>query len=330
MTVSAFLRGVCVVAVAMLLTVPAIAAGAVGASGQVKVGAAVSGSALTVNVSALPRARCALRLGTGSEAVSLPDLRVAPNGRGHIRTDLSSDAPTGDQPVVAACGHAGSSSIGKTTVSISAIGLHGPVATSFNIALDALLIGGLLIFALLLGEMAIGSDDTRERFLRCMALVGGAILALGARVSGIDFTNSIVNSLVGSDPAGTEGKLLIAVLTALVAAAFGWYFTQVVLVRANRGVRLACALGALTIVGLALLLAEAISVQGLFLEAAAISNFAFMVGLIGGVIFSVPSAEASQGGRGVLTNLVGKLAKSRAGDEEKARPSQRRSPFAGD
>jgi hypothetical protein len=263
--------------------------------------------------------------------VALPGLRVGPGGHGGVRADLSTDAPTGEQRVVATCAHAGLVQTGKTDVSISAIALHGPVAAGFNLALDVLLVGALLVFAWLLVEMVIFSAETRERFLRSLALAGGAILALGAQVSGVDFAKSIVDSLVGSDAMGTSGKVLLAIAAGLVAAGFGWYFTQVAIREETRGLRLACALGAVTIVGLTLILAEAFDRQGLFLRAGAIPNFAFMVGLIGSVIFSVPAAEAStEGGGGLLTSLVGKLARGRERSSGSGRSPERRNPFAGD
>jgi len=331
-TVSAWLRSACGLAVGVtVLAIAAAPADAARGGGQVQVAANTSGSTLVIAVTTLPRSRCTLRLGAGAESIALPVLHVTSGGRGRVRTALSTDAPTGDQRVVATCGHAGVVRVGKTSVSISAIALNGPIATAFNITLDVLLVGGLLVFALLLGEMAIGSAETRERFLRSLALAGGAIFALGAQVTGVDFADSVVDSLVGADPAGTGTKLLMAVLAALVAGAFGWYFTQVVLRGETWGVRLACGLGAITIVGLAVILAEAIHEQGLFLEAAAIPNFAFMVGLIGGVIFSAPAADASTGGRGgVLTDLIGKLAKGRGASGNGTRSPERRSPFAGD
>lgn len=328
---SAWVRSACALATAASVLAFAVApADAVRGNDEVRVGASASGSTLTVGIAALPRSRCTLRLGVGDEAIALPVVHVAANGRGGTRTKLSTDAPTGDQRVVATCGHAGVVRIGKTDVSISAISLNGPIKTAFNIALDILLVGSLVVFALLLGEMAIGSAETRERFLRSLALAGGAIFALGAQVTGVDFAGSVVDSLVGADAAGTGSKLLLGILSGLVAAAFGWYFTQVVLRGETWGVRLACGVGAITIVGLTLILAEAIHVQGLFLEAAAIPNFAFMVGLIGGVIISVPAAGTTARGGGVLTDLVGKLAKGRDSADGGSRTSERRSPFAGD
>jgi hypothetical protein len=333
LTQSVFRRSACAFAVVALLALTAATADGARSAGHVRVSATASGSTLTIGVAALPRSRCLLRLGAGAEAVALPDLRVGPAGRGRVRTDLSTDAPTGEQRVVATCGRAGVVQVAKASVSISAIALHGPVATGFNIALDVLLVGALLVFAWLLVEMVIFSTETRERFLRSLALAGGAILALGAQVTGIDFAGSMVDSLVGNDAMGTGGKVLLAIAAGLVAAGFGWYFTQVALREETRGLRLGCALGAMTIVGLTLILAEAFDRQGLFLEAGAIPNFAFMVGLIGGVIFSVPAAEASaEGGGGVLTSLVGKLAKGRGHERTGggAESSDRRNPFSGD
>jgi hypothetical protein len=309
---------------------PAAASGARGVGG-VRVSAAVSGSTLAVGVATLPRSLCQLRLGAGAEAVALSKLRVGAGGRGRVRTDLSTDVSTGEQRVVATCRHAGAVRVGKTSVSISAIGLHGPVATGVNIALDALLGGALLVFAWLLVEMVIFSAETRERFLRSLALAGGAILALGAQVTGIDFAGWMIDSLVGVDATGSGGKVLLAIAAGLLAVAFGWYFTQVALREETRGLRLACAFGAVTIIGLTLILAEAFNRQGLFLEAAAIPNFAFMVGLIGGVIFSVPAAGGSaEGRRGLLTNLVSKLAKGGGQSGASVQPADRRNPFADD
>ncbi len=329
-------HGACAIALVLVLLIVTPAADGAGAATahqtvptQVKIGANVSGSTLGVVVVALPHSRCSLRLGAGAGAVALHPIQIGPGERGRSRTDLSTDAPTGDQRVVATCAHAGTVSIGKTEVSISAIALHGPVATAFNIALDVLLGGAILTFGLLLFELSIGSTDPRERSMRLLAMAGGAILALGAEVTGIDFAGSIVEKLAGDDPTGTGGKVLIGVITGLIAVAFGWYFTQVIFHRATQGVRVACALAAFTLVGLALIFAEAFAVQGLFLAATAIPIFAFMVGLIAGVILSVPATDASAGGSGVLTNLISKLAKGRNASGS-ARPSERRSPFAGD
>jgi hypothetical protein len=331
LTLSVWWRGVGAVAVMAVLAIAAAPADAARGGERVRVSATTSGSTLTVGVAAAPRSRCLLRLGAGAEAMALPELRVSPSGRGRVKADLPTDAPTGEQRVVATCGQAGVVRVGKTTVSISAIALHGPIATSFNIALDVLLVGALLIFAWLLVEMAIFSAETRERFLRSLALAGGAILALGAQVTGVDFAGSVVDSLVGNDPMGAGGKVLLAIAAGLVAAAFGWYFTQVALREETRGLRLACALGAMTILGLTLILAETIDRQGFFLGAGAIPNFAFMVGLIGGVIFSVPAAEApAERGGGILTDLVGKLAKGRGRSVDGVRSDERRNPFAGD
>lgn len=317
-------------AVALLATVtaPSDARGA----DQVRVRANASGSTLAVTVKTLPRSRCSLRLGTSADAVTLPELRVRPGGRGRIRAQLSTSAPTGDQPVVARCGHAGEIRVGKTSVSISAISLYGPVPTAYNIVLDVLLASALAVFALLLGEMVAGATSTRERFLRSAALGGGTILALGAQGVGVDYASWMVDSLVGTEAAGTAVKMLLALLVGLVGGALSWYSTQVILRRDALGMRLACILGATATVGLVVILAEAIHVQGLFLGAAGIPNVAFMVGLIAGLIFLVPAADPIAEDRGgVLTDLIRRLAESRTDpDGSSPRSSERRSPFSGD
>jgi|GEM_PF-2837412 len=325
------LCGVVGAAAAVVLLAAAASPSDARGADRVRVQANASGSTLAVTVKTLPRSRCSLRLGTWADAVALPELRVRPGGHGRVRAQLSTSSPTGAQPVVAKCGHAGKVRVGKTSVSISAIGLNGPVATTYNITLDVLLASALAVFALLLGEMVAGAADTRERFLRSAALGGGALLALGAQGIGVDYAGWMVDSLVGTEPVGTAVKLLLAVLAGLVGAALSWYSTQVILRRDASGMRLACILGATTIVGLAVILAEAIHVQGLFLAAAGIPNVAFMIGLIAGLIFSVPAADPTAEGRGgVLSDLIRKLAESRAGPDGNARSGERRNPFSGD
>jgi hypothetical protein len=295
----------------------------------------VSGSTLNVAIHYLPRSRCGLRVGAGSDAVRPPGTRLGPGGGGAVSWELSSETPTGRQPVTATCRHAGVQRSGRAFVSISVVAVNGVLSTVLNIALDVLLGGSLILFVVLLIDMVVRCPDRRERFMRALALVCGAIVALGAQATGVDFASFTVEALTGAQPAGGVIKVLSVIVPGGVAAVFGWYFTQVMLRSEMMGLRMASFLGMLAVIAFTVIFAEATKTQGVFLGAAAIPNASFVVGLIFSVLtFTPPSDVPAGGGRGgVLSDLIDRLASGRgssSGDRAEAVRPSRRSPFADD
>ncbi|HZK15414.1 MAG TPA: hypothetical protein VFC52_02350, partial [Solirubrobacterales bacterium] len=172
-----------------------------------------------------------------------------------------------------------------------------------------------------------------ERFMRSLALICGAIVALGAQASGVGFASFIVEALTGARPGGGIVKFLSILIPGGLAAAFGWYFTQVMRRSAMMGMRLVSFLGMLTVISFAVIFAEATETQDVFLGAAAIPNASFVVGLIFSVIVFTPAADDVDGvGAWGIGDFVDRLRRgARSGDTEDRAPTRaRRSPFADD
>lgn len=320
----------------LLALVPVGAAAKAGAGKGVAVDAETSGSSLIVTLRGAPKSRCSLALGSGDDAIELPGTRIRGNGRAKVRWDLTSDVPTGDQPVFATCSHAGAQSSDRAFVSISLVAANGVLATVLNIALDILLGGSLLLFLVLLIEMVVREPEPRERLMRSLALICGAIVALGAQATGVDFASYIVEALTGARPGGFFFKFLSVILPGGIAAAFGWYFTHVMSRSEMMGLRMVSFLGMLTVIAFMVIFAEATNTEGVFLGAAAIPNASFVVGLIFGVLVFTPPADADPSertGLGILADLVDRLASGRGGSPatgDRAPAAERRSPFADD
>jgi hypothetical protein len=317
---------------ALSLSVAGVAQAGGGAQG-VGVKAAVSGSTLSVYLTGTPKSNCALSLGSGENAKRLPKARIEANGHGRLRWDIASDTPTGRQAVRATCGHAGVKRSGRAYVSISQAAVSGVLATVLNIILDVLLGGSLALFFWLLIDMILREPSKGERFMRSLALICGAIVALGAQASGVGFASFIVEALTGTRPGGGIVKFLSIVIPGGLAAAFGWYFTQVMRRSAMMGMRLVSFLGMLTVISFAVIFAEATETQGVFLGAAAIPNASFVVGLIFSVIVFTPAADdmdgASAWGIGDFIERIRRGTPSDGG-EERPGTRTRRSPFADD
>jgi hypothetical protein len=303
---------------------------------QVVLHASVSGSTLTVNLKGKANSRCALRLGSGKDSKALPRTGIGGNGRGVVKWDIPSDTSTDRQPLTAVCGHAGVRSAGRTHVSIPESAVSGPLATVLNILLDVILGGSLVLFLVLLINMVVREPDPGERLMRSLALICGALVALGAQAAGVDFASYTVEALTGTRAAGGAFKLLSIIVPGGMAAVFGWYFTQVMRRSAAMGLRLVSFLGMLTVIAFAAIFAEATSTQGVFLGAAAIPNTSFVIGLIFSVlVFNTPADDLGGSGRlSALTDLLrrpgGSARSSGAPPPESQTAKPTRSPFAGD
>lgn len=326
-------RGRASVRLGLLVAVLALAASvAAPAEGAVKVNPTRDGSTLSVFLTGTPKSNCTLTLGSGDELKRLPKGRIESNGKGRVHWEIASDTPTGRQPVRAECSHAGAKENGKGFVSISQAAVSGALATVLNVILDVLLGGSLLLFFALLIDMIVREPSRGERFMRSLALICGAIVALGAQASGVGFANFTVEALTGVRPGGGIVKFLSIIIPGGIAAAFGWYFTQVMRRSAMMGMRLVAFLGMLTVISFTVIFAEATETQGVFLGAAAIPNASFVVGLIISVIVFTPPADDPSGGGWGIGELLERLrgGGGAGGDGERGSSAPRRSPFAKD
>jgi hypothetical protein len=262
---------------------------------HVKVFGSVSGKTLTVDLRARPFAKCNVWLGQGEDKARLPRTGVGPKGRGRIEWDIPSDTSTGDQPLTAACGYSGKKATGSGSVDIPESAVSSVLTTVLNIALDATLAGTLLLFLAVLIAMVVGETDRDERFMRALALVAGALVALGAQAAGISYASYAVDALAGTGPGGGAVKFLSIVIPGGVAAAFGWFFMRAMRHSTAMGLRWMSFLGMLTVVTFGVIFAQATETQGVFLGAAAIPNTSFVVGLIFSVLAFRRPSDAPDG-----------------------------------
>ena len=327
------------VAVALGATLPATAAAA--RPKKVDVAATVSGSTLKVEVDGPPRAECALALGLGDRAQALPSVTTGAKGRGAVSWAIPSAARTGRRAVSATCAHDGRTRAGRTFVALEAVSAPAKgsaMATVLNVLLDLLLGGSLLIFVWLLIDMVVRATDQRERVIRSLALIGGAVIALGAESSGVSFADFTIDSLTGARPGGEAFRLAAVAVPGGISALFGWYFVRVMNRDADMGLRLMSFLGMLTVVAFAVIFAQATNVQGVILGAAAIPNASFVAGLIFSVVVFTPTSDGARRKAGRLSSFrdfVRRRGASRAGlvpggPEAPAPAAAARNPFADD
>lgn len=274
--------------------------------------------------------------------MKLPDGTTGANGRGEIRSSLSDDVARGRRAVSATCTRGGRESTGKAYVAIPisfSDGGNTALAIGLNVVLDLLLGGTLLMFVVLLVDMVVRATDTRERLMRSLALIGGAIIALGAEASGVSFADYTIDTLTGARPGGEVFKAFAAIVPGGIGAFFAWYFVRVMRRSADMGLRLMSFLGMLTVISFAVVFAEATSTNGVMLGAAAIPNASFVVGLIFGVVAFTPTADDATAGGG-FTRFRDALRRRRSrrsaqfapieGDTSAPAPSATRNPFADD
>jgi hypothetical protein len=292
--------------------------------------AEVSGSTLLAHVSAAPNSRCRLRLAGGGKAVSLPPLHTGSRGRGLIRWPIPSDTAVGAHSLQAHCAHAGSGRSAVATVTIPKSAVSGTLTMVLNVLLDVILGASLALFLFLLVSMVVREPDPGERLMRSLALICGALVALGAQAANVGIASYTIESLTGARPGGDAFKLAAVLIPGGVAAAFGWYFVRAMRRSTAMALRLVSFLGMLATVSFIVIFAEATNTQGVFLGAAAIPNASFVIGLIGSVVlFNSPAdAQGGRSGLGFLTDyLRGRGARRRRVDDA-ATGGARRNPFA--
>lgn len=297
---------------------------------HVKVFGSVSGKTLTVDLRARPFAKCNVWLGQGEDKARLPRTGIGPQGRGQIEWDIPSDTSTGDQPLTAACGYSGQKAAGSGSVNIPESAVSSALTTVLNIALDAILAGTLLLFLVVLIGMVVTETDRDERFMRALALVAGALVALGAQAAGISYASYAVDALAGTGPGGSAVKFFSIVIPGGIAAAFGWFFMRAMRHSTAMGLRWMSFLGMLTVVTFGVIFAQATETQGVFLGAAAIPNTSFVVGLIFSVLAFRRPADAPDGigFADSILELVNRVRQPRASSGSSA--PEPRNPFADD
>jgi hypothetical protein len=180
-----------------------------------------------------------------------------------------------------------------------------PMTTVLNVLIDLLLGGSALFFLLALIAMMIAESDRDERIYQSLAFAAGAIVALGAQASKIGFATYIVHSLARARPGGAAFVTLSVAIPGGLAAAFGWYGVRLMKKSGEKARRFMAFLGMLTAIAFIEIFAQATSVKGVELGAAAIPNASFVVGLILSIVLFAPGkGDRRQPGEGWLKALV--------------------------
>lgn len=247
--------------------------------GNLRLAGSVSGSTLTVKVSGHSNARCAFWLGSGKDRRRLPNAQLGERGRGQLDWSIPSSTKVGANRLKTVCGYSGVRSSTHTSIDIPKSAVSSTFTTVINVALDVFL-GVSLFFFFFVLVITVVFAPAGEHFGRALALVGGALVALGAQAAGVGFAEYVVESLAGSGPTGEGAKLLSVVIPGGAAVIFGWYFARATEYQTLKAMRWMVFLGMLAVVAFAVIFAEATSTQGVFLGAAAIPNTSFVVGLI--------------------------------------------------
>lgn len=284
-----------------------------------RVTGSVSESTLTVNLRGKGGSKCSEWLVRGKERARIPGLYLGTQGLGQVKWDIPSSTPTGNNKLVAACGHGGVRSVAHTVIDIPQSAVSGTFATVLNVLLYVFLASSLVIFFVLLLGIVVFAPNS-ERFPRALALIGGAVVALASEVTGAGFADELVDALAGSGPVGGGVKLLAVVIPGGAAVAFGWYFSYAMERSTYRAIRWMVLLGMLTLVTFAVILAEATKTEGVFLGAAAIPNASFILGLIISVIAFGGAEDDSDEKGGLLRAVRARLGMNRSS----------RNPFAED
>lgn len=186
------------------------------------------------------------------------------------------------------------------------------MSIAFNIVLHGLLIGTLGLFTVWMLIDTIREPEPRERMKRMLALAAGALVTLGAQAAGVGYAEFTVGALAGARGASAVANVGATVIPALLGAALGFYLVRVAKRSNAKAMRLVTFVGMLSATAFAQVYAEATSVKGVELGAAALPNITFVTGVILTYIFA-DDPEASEGD-GMVKSLLRGLAQRKQED----------------
>jgi hypothetical protein len=183
-----------------------------------------------------------------------------------------------------------------------------------NIFLQCILVASLALFLYVLVRQVFQAPNGDELLYRSLALVGGAVVALGAQVSGVSFATFTVHALSQARPVGFGVGLLATVLPGGVGAVIGWYYVRVKNRSGIRAMRYVIFIGMLTVVGFAEIYGVATSTKGVILGAAALPNAAFVVGIVLTIVLTANAADEVPGTASPVGFMKRVIQRRRSGD----------------
>lgn len=167
------------------------------------------------------------------------------------------------------------------------------MATALNLLLHVLLVSTLLLLVGAIVKLVVAEPHPIERMARVLALVAGAMVALGAQVTGDGFANYTIDALVGVRPAGAVVEPLAVLLPGGIGVALGWYFIRVLNKSVVKGMRWVVFFGMLAAVAFTAVYAAATSTEGVMLGVAALPNASFISGIALTILVFLPEPGAS-------------------------------------
>lgn len=173
----------------------------------------------------------------------------------------------------------------------------------FALLLHVLFLGAMLLFGYALFRLIFSTDHPHERFYRVLALFLGAMIALGAQVTGVGYNVFAAGALSNVRVVSAGAAVVSSIIPALAGVGLGFIVAYLLRKSDERSIRILGLVGMLSLVSFLVVYGLAVSAKGLFLNEAALPNLSFIVGL--GLVVLLSSSR--QGG-----NDASKGARSRA------------------
>jgi hypothetical protein len=172
----------------------------------------------------------------------------------------------------------------------------------FNVALHLVLIGSLVFFMIVLVITVLITQNRLERLMRSAAIFAGALVALGAQASGLDYAQYTVQALSGARPASAAAQVVTTVVPAMAGAGIGFFISRKLMSNEDMAMRGLAFVGMMATTAFLQVYAQAATSAGFKLGATAVPNIAFTAGIILTALFSLRT-DGSQG-RGVLGTIA--------------------------
>ena len=158
----------------------------------------------------------------------------------------------------------------------------------FGVLMHLLFLGSMVGFGVALFRLTLAHEDNTERFYRILALFLGAMIALGANLSGVGYSVFAADALSNARVTSAGAAVVSSIIPALAGTGLGFLVAWLLKRQDDRSMRVLCLVGMLSLISFLVVYALAVSAKGLFLGAAAVPNLAFVTGL-GLVVLMTPS-----------------------------------------
>jgi hypothetical protein len=177
----------------------------------------------------------------------------------------------------------------------------------FNIILHILLLGSLLLFAIVFLITAWYAPSTIERYLRIAAVFAGAMVSLGATASGMNYAAYTVDALAQGRTVSAAAHYFSIIIPALTGVGIGFFLVRTIRKSTIMAFRVMGFVGMLATTAFIEVYAQAATVTGFKLGAAALPNIGFTAGVILTVVFTLRPDGTEASGGGAARSFVSQL-----------------------